>query len=83
MSQTDCNKMLDLLEVYLDGELEGPERAHIEAHLGECGPCMDRSDFQQRLRALLKEKCGCDEVPPDLMERVRNLLGETPTEPVS
>jgi mycothiol system anti-sigma-R factor len=69
---------LKQIELFLDGELEGGMRAEMEEHLGRCGPCTDHSDFQRRLRELLKAKCGCDEVPASLLERVRTLIGETP-----
>jgi mycothiol system anti-sigma-R factor len=81
LSQIDCQQVLEQIELYLDGELEGESRAEIQEHLGRCGPCMDRSDFQRRLRELLKTKCGCDEVPEHLLERVRRLLAESDQHP--
>lgn len=81
MSPIDCQQALKRIELYLDGELQGPLRVEIEEHLGRCGPCMDHSDFQRRLRELLKVKCGCDDMPASLMERVQTLLGRAPGHP--
>ncbi len=77
MSPIDCQQVLEQIELYLDGELVGPLRVEIEEHLGRCAPCMDHSDFQRRLKELLRSRCGCDEVPPQLLERIRTLIAET------
>jgi mycothiol system anti-sigma-R factor len=66
--------VLRQIELYLDGELVGVERVEIERHLGECSPCHGHSEFQRRLKAMLRDKCGCNDVPPELVERMRNLL---------
>ncbi len=77
MSPIDCQQFLEQIELYLDGELGGSLRAEIEEHLGRCGPCMDHSDFQRRLKELLRARCGCDQVPAHLLDRIRALLAET------
>jgi mycothiol system anti-sigma-R factor len=66
--------VLRQIELYLDGELVGVERVEIERHLGECSPCSGHSDFQARLKEMLRAKCGCDHVPPELIERVRAMV---------
>ncbi len=66
--------MLRQIELYLDGELVGVERVEIERHLGECSPCHGHSEFQRRLKEMLRAKCGCNEIPPELIERVRALV---------
>ena len=70
-SGTDCEHVLRQIELYLDGELVGVERVEIERHLGECSPCSGHSDFQRHLKEMLRAKCGCDEVPMELIERIR------------
>ena len=82
---TDCEHVLRQIELYLDGELVGVERVEIERHLGECGGCSGHSEFQQRLKQMLRAKCGCDSAPEALVERIREVTlrihqhGETPT----
>jgi mycothiol system anti-sigma-R factor len=71
---TDCEHVLRQLELYLDGELVGVERVEIERHLGECSPCSGHSEFQRTLKEMLRAKCGCDEVPGELVERIRAAL---------
>ena len=74
MSGTDCEHVLRQIELFLDGELVGVERVEIERHLGECSPCNGHSEFQRRLKEMLRATCGCDDVPVELIERVRFLV---------
>lgn len=69
----DCRSVLERIELYLDGELDPALGAEVEAHLSGCGPCSDHSEFQRRLKELLRERCGCDEVPLGLIERIRTI----------
>ena len=74
MSPTDCEHVLRQIELYLDGELIGVERVEIERHLGECSPCYGHSEFQRRLKEMLRAKCGCDDVPVELLQRMRSMF---------
>jgi mycothiol system anti-sigma-R factor len=74
LSPIDCEHALRQIELYLDGELVGYERVEIERHLGECSPCSGHSEFQRRLKEMLRAKCGCDEVPAELVERIRLIV---------
>ena len=74
MSPTDCEHVLRQIELYLDGELVGFARVEIEEHLGGCDPCSGHSEFQRRLKEMLRAKCGCSEIPAELIERVRSVV---------
>jgi mycothiol system anti-sigma-R factor len=74
----DCRHVLTQIELYLDGELDVSLHADVHDHLGTCGDCADRSEFQRRLKDMLRAKCGCDEVPPALLKRVHAILRQTP-----
>lgn len=74
MSPIDCEQVLSQIEVYLDGELEGAVCGDIREHLQDCGPCTDRAEFLRRLQELIAARCACQEVPPDLMERIQALI---------
>lgn len=70
--QDECRKVLEQVELYLDGELGSAERIQVHHHLEKCGPCTDHSEFQRRLKELLRAKCGCEEVPLQLLDRIRS-----------
>jgi mycothiol system anti-sigma-R factor len=74
LSPIDCEQVLRRLELYLDGELSGGICMEIEEHLVTCGPCTGHSEFHRRLQAMLRDKCGCRDVPPHVLERVRVVL---------
>lgn len=74
--QDDCRRALEQIELYLDGELDGSQHALIHTHLAACDPCMDHSEFQRHLKELLRSRCGCDDVPADLLDRIRGALAE-------
>jgi mycothiol system anti-sigma-R factor len=83
LSPIDCEHALRQIELYLDGELVGFERVEVERHLGECSPCYGHSEFQRRLKAMLRAKCGCDEVPAELAERIRSMVERSHHHPPS
>jgi mycothiol system anti-sigma-R factor len=73
--------VLRQIELYLDGELVGLERVEIERHLGACTPCHGHSEFQRRLKELLRAKCGCHDMPAELLERIQGLVASPPSDP--
>ncbi len=75
----DCRAVLEQIERYLDGELDPALHGDVHAHLSGCGPCMSHAEFQRRLKELLRAKCGCDEVPPSLLERIRAIYADPPS----
>ena len=68
------------LERFLDGEMPEPARGLLDSHLQECTPCMERADFKGHVKELLASRCGCDEVPLGLRDRIAALL-EGPATP--
>jgi len=74
LSPIDCTQVLKEIELYLDGELTGAACGEIKAHLSGCGSCMDRTEFRKRVSELVASKCGCEEVPSELLDRLRARL---------
>jgi len=71
----DCVEAAHLLYHYLDGELTTERRVLIRQHLDDCPPCGQAFDFEAELRVVIAQKCR-EQVPPELVERVRKSLGE-------
>lgn len=69
----ECDALLDSLQTFLDGESPADVEAAVAEHLQECPPCLDRADFEKRVRALVAAKCR-DAAPPGLMDSVRARL---------
>ena len=71
----DCSGALHDLHLYLDGELPDRDLSSIRAHLAACYPCADRVDFEEQLRALIRDRCA-EHAPPQLLDRIRLRLDE-------
>jgi mycothiol system anti-sigma-R factor len=74
LSGTDCEAVLRQVELYLDGELETVAYSELEVHLTGCSSCMHRVEFRSALRRIVKAKCASEQVPGDLMQRIRSSL---------
>ena len=80
----NCDKVVDEVYTFLDGELTGVRRSKIEWHLRKCSPCADSFHFEERLLLLVKRSCTDDEeVPAELFDRLRALLLQETTEGTS
>ena len=70
MSEISCEEVLRDVEHYLHGELDQKRSEHLAAHLAGCGPCLQRAEFQRKLREIVRGKCR-SATPEHLMWRVR------------
>jgi anti-sigma factor (TIGR02949 family) len=66
---SDCDEVLERLEHYLDGECPKNFEAIVQGHLDKCPQCLDRADFERKLRALIASKCK-DAAPSGLLDRI-------------
>jgi len=69
----DCEETVHRLYHYLDGELTEDRRRAIEAHLDECGPCVEALDFEAELRRVVADRCK-DRVPSHLLDRIASAI---------
>ena len=76
MSEIDCDQVLVEIETYVDREVAVVRYEQIEAHLKLCPPCLERTEFRQRLKQIVASKCCSEIVPESLMARVRALIDE-------
>jgi mycothiol system anti-sigma-R factor len=70
LSKISCEEVLAEIEHYLHGELDPDQAAVLAEHLDTCFPCLDRSEFQRRLKEIVRDKCH-SEAPERLVWRVR------------
>jgi mycothiol system anti-sigma-R factor len=68
----DCNETLRELEQFLVEELSEGAHDAIHAHLHGCTDCLEAFDFHAELRQVIALKCGNDELPPGLMEKIQS-----------
>jgi len=70
----DCKEARAEVQRLVDGELDVEIRVRIERHLADCHGCTERTEFQRHLKLLIAEKCGQEAVPPELEEKVLELI---------
>ena len=77
----NCEDIRGRLTLYLDNELQGDERATVEAHLTECESCA--SLFARELNFLnsIRESKPLHVAPAELRSKVEQILKVTPAEP--
>lgn len=73
MTERPCDDAISELYRFLDGELDTPTRARIQAHLDECSPCLEAFDFEFELRRVVADRCH-EQVPDDLRNRILSQL---------
>jgi anti-sigma factor (TIGR02949 family) len=71
-----CDEIRDRLTLYLDDELQGLERATVEAHLSECESCA--AVFARELNFLnaIRESAPLHAAPPELRAKVQQIVNE-------
>jgi mycothiol system anti-sigma-R factor len=69
----DCEETVLRLYYYLDGELTEERRHSIEAHLDDCGSCVEVLGFEAELRRVVADRCK-DRVPDKLLERIADAI---------
>jgi anti-sigma factor (TIGR02949 family) len=72
MSPYDCAKCEELIQPYLDRELDEHERAEAEQHLDGCSYCRRRYRFEDQLRRFVRQAVD-EPMPPELKERLAAL----------
>ena len=70
----NCQQVLRRLWQFLDGELDVDDSGKVARHLEECRRCFSRVEFEWHLRAMVRQSCESEQVPPDLKGRVNKLL---------
>jgi mycothiol system anti-sigma-R factor len=72
----ECQETLVEIERFLDGELDVTVQTRIERHLSDCNPCMQRAEFRRYVKVVVSSKCGHEDLPSGLRDRIRELIRE-------
>jgi predicted anti-sigma-YlaC factor YlaD len=69
-----CPEYLDVLNDYLDGDLDESLCAEIEAHIGECRNCKLMVDTLRQTVKLCRESGECESLPEHLTQRLNKAI---------
>ncbi|MGH3032448.1 MAG: anti-sigma factor family protein [Gaiellaceae bacterium] len=67
-----CEKCEEMLQPYLDRELNETERREAEGHLDRCGYCSKRYRFEEDLRRFVHSACD-EPMPAELKAKLASL----------
>src|SRR5512141_166383 len=67
----DCKTAFNLLEPYLDNELDRADARELEAHVDGCAECAATLARLGDLRQALRDQTLRHAAPPELRERIR------------
>jgi anti-sigma factor (TIGR02949 family) len=68
-----CARCEELIQPFLDRELNEAERAEAEAHLSLCSYCRRRYRFEEHLRRFVRQAVVAEPMPPELKARLAEL----------
>lgn len=71
-----CGDIRGRLTLYLDNELQGDERAAVEAHLSECEACAAIFGRELNFLDAVRKSEPLHEASPELRDKVRQILSE-------
>ena len=71
---TDCNEVLAEVWLFLDHECDQNRRELLRQHLDECHPCLATYGIEEKLKQLLARKCGGEQAPNSLRDRLREQI---------
>lgn len=68
-----CREIVELLDAYLEGELDAADAVALEAHLAGCEDC---TAFMRTYRGTVRKSRELSErqLPPELLERLLTFL---------
>jgi anti-sigma factor (TIGR02949 family) len=73
LSEISCEEVLAEIEHFLHGELDQDQAVRLADHLDTCPPCLERAEFQRKLKDVVRTKCR-SEAPKHLVWRVRQAI---------
>lgn len=79
VSAADCADVVLRLFEFVDNETGPLDRARIEAHLDQCGPCLAEYERDLLIKALVRRACACEQAPETLRSQILTRITTTVT----
>lgn len=75
--KTDCERVVELLDVIIDGEATEEDHQYFFKHLETCQDCFKAHNKHQQLKSFLKDNIKRKMVPVNLMGSIKTIIQET------
>lgn len=74
-SEQECEEIIQKLELFLDGQLQGKAKEEVERLISQCEYCAEQYSFERRLRDILKRGWNTlSTEAQDIVARVRRRI---------
>jgi anti-sigma factor (TIGR02949 family) len=73
----DCEKVVSLLDMIVDGEATEDDKTYFFTHLDLCKPCFEAHQKHQRLKEVLKESIKRKVFPSNLLSSIKTVIKAT------
>lgn len=79
----NCHDVQNLIDGYIDGELDLVRNLEVEQHLQDCSACAQLYKNRQKLQAIIRTDALYHKAPPHLQKRIQtSLRRENPPRPI-
>jgi len=73
---SDCQKVVELLSSYLEGDLDAETVQNLDVHLHDCPPCVHFVDTFRRMISATGRIPTIETIPPELRTRLHSFLDQ-------
>lgn len=62
---------MEMLQLFLDGEVTPEQREYFVTHMDHCMPCFKSYQVDLAIKKLLKDRCCSEAAPGDLITQIK------------
>lgn len=73
----DCEKIVSLLDMIVDGEATQDDKTYFFTHVETCKECFSEHEKHQRLKDVLKDSIARKAVPSNLLTSIKTVIKAT------
>ncbi len=73
----DCEKIVLLLDIIIDGEASEEDKTYFFSHVETCQPCFEAHQKHEQLKRFLREKIQRKIVPTNLLSSIQTVIKTT------
>ncbi len=73
----DCEKVVSLMDIMIDGEASEEDKTYFFKHVEECKKCFDAHNKHQQLKEFLKDNIKRKAVPTNLLSSIKSVIKAT------
>jgi len=73
----DCEKIVSLLDMIIDGEATSEDKSYFLTHVETCKSCFDAHNKHQQLKSVLQDNIKRRAVPASLLSSIKSVIKAT------